>query len=183
MPNQAYGSGSVASSAAEGLPALVADAWLRVLRRYFLFAALANLAWEGAHLPLYSLWQEGSVGELAFAAIYCTGGDLLIATASLVLALLLYAERSWSEERFVRVRVAAAAIALGTGHTVFSEWLSTEVCGGSWAYTDPMPVVPFLGTGLSPLAQRLAIPPAAFWWARRSAARNLPRAHPWPTCP
>ena len=112
-----------------------------------------------------------------------TGGDLLIATASLVLALLLYAERSWSEERFVRVRVAAAAIALGTGHTVFSEWLSTEVCGGSWAYTDPMPVVPFLGTGLSPLAQRLAIPPAAFWWARRSAARNLPRAHPWPTCP
>ena len=164
MPNQAYGSGSVASSAAEGLPALVADAWLRVLRRYFLFAALANLAWEGAHLPLYSLWQEGSVGELAFASIYCTGGDLLIAMASLVLALLLFAEDGWPEESFIRV--AAAAVDCGIGYTVFSEWLNTAV-RGSWAYSDLMPVVPILGTGLSPLAQWLVVPLAAFWWVSR----------------
>jgi hypothetical protein len=138
-----------------------------VLRRYFLFAALANLAWEVAHLPLYTLWWESGFGENAFAVVHCTGGDLLIATASLTLALLFFADRDWPEEGFPKV--AAATVVLGVGYTVFSEWLNTEI-RGSWAYTDRMPVVPILGTGLSPLAQWLVVPLAAFWWARRPAA-------------
>jgi hypothetical protein len=137
-----------------------------VLRRYFLFAALANLAWEVAHLPLYTLWWESGFGENAFAVVHCTGGDLLIATASLTLALLFFAERDWPEGGFLKV--ATAAVICGVGYTVFSEWLNTEI-RGSWTYTDRMPVVPILGTGLSPLAQWLVIPPAAFWWARRPA--------------
>jgi hypothetical protein len=146
-----------------------------VLRRYFLFVGLANLVWEVAHLPLYTLWWESDFRENAFAAVHCTGGDLLIATASLVLALLCFAERNWPDGSFLRV--AAATVAFGVGYTVFSEWLNTAV-RGSWAYTDRMPVVPILGTGLSPLAQWLVIPLAAFWWARRSAALHFPR-----TCP
>ena len=62
--------------------------------------------------------------------------------------------------------VAAAAVACGIGYTVFSEWLNTAV-RGSWAYSDLMPVVPILGTGLSPLAQWLVVPLAAFWWVSR----------------
>jgi hypothetical protein len=135
-----------------------------VLRRYRLSLALANLAWEMAHLPLYTIWWEETFGAAAFTAVHCTGGDLLIATASLVLALLVFADRSWQDGGFLRV--AAATVAFGVGYTVFSEWLNTEV-RGSWAYTDRMPVVPVLGTDLSPLAQWLVIPPTAFWWARR----------------
>lgn len=129
--------------------------------------AALNLAWEAAHLPLYTLWREGTFGEIAFAVVHCTGGDVLIATASLILALLLLAERTWPDRGFPRV--AAATVAFGVGYTVFSEWLNAEV-RGSWAYTDRMPVVPVLGTGLSPLAQWLVVPAAAFWWARRPAA-------------
>lgn len=144
-----------------------------MLRRYFLFIAPANLAWEVAHLPLYTLWWESGLRENAVAVVHCTGGDLLIATASLVLALLCFAERSWPEESFLRV--AAAAVAIGVGYTVFSEWLNIEI-RGSWAYTDRMPVVPILGTGLSPIAQWLVIPLAAFWLARR---RSLGRGRRW----
>ena len=146
-----------------------------MLRRYLLFVAAANLAWEIAQLPLYTLWQEGSFGELAFAVVHCTAGDLLIATASLVLALLLFAERRWPERAFPQV--AAAAVAFGVGYTVFSEWLNTEI-RGSWTYAVWMPVLPVLGTGLSPLAQWLVIPTAAFWWARRPTCHSFRRANP-----
>ena len=132
----------MASSAPERQPPIVADAWLRVLRRYFLFVALANLAWEVAHLPLYTIWWESGFRANTFAVVHCTGGDLLIATASLVLALLCFAKASWPDESYIQV--AAAAVAFGVGYTVFSEWLNTEV-RSSWAYTDRMPVVPFLG--------------------------------------
>lgn len=145
-----------------------------MLRRYLLFVAAANLAWEIAQLPLYTLWQEGSFGELAFAVVHCTAGDLLIATTSLVLALLLFAERRWPERAFPQV--AAAAVAFGVGYTVFSEWLNTEI-RGSWTYADWMPVLPVLGTGLSPLTQWLVIPMAAFWWARRPTPHSFRRTN------
>lgn len=149
--------------------------WLAVLRRYVIAVAMLNLAWETAQLPLYTLWREGSFGEIAFAVAHCTGGDLLIATAALVLALLCFADSNWPDGSFLQV--AAATVAFGVGYTVFSEWLNTEI-RGSWAYTDRMPVVPILGTGLSPLAQWLLVPSAAFWWARRPAAASFLRTQP-----
>jgi hypothetical protein len=71
--------------------------------------------------------------------------------------------------------VAALAVAFGVLYTVFSEWLNTEV-RGSWAYAAAMPVVPPFGTGLSPLAQWLVVPPAGFWWARRPVAASSLRS-------
>jgi hypothetical protein len=137
--------------------------WLGTLRRFLVFIAAANLVWEFAQLPLYTLWYEGSPGEIIFAAVHCTGGDILIASASLLLALLIAARPAWPHEAYRRV--AALTIALAFAYTVFSEWLNTEI-RGSWAYSDLMPVVPVLEAGLSPLAQWIVIPLAAFWWAR-----------------
>jgi hypothetical protein len=48
------------------------------------------------------------------------------------------------------------AIVLGAGYTIFSEWLNVAV-RRSWSYTAAMPVVPFLGTGLTPLLQWLIV--------------------------
>ena len=30
-------------------------------------------------MPLYTLWSTDTVGEIVFAAVHCTGGDILIA--------------------------------------------------------------------------------------------------------
>ncbi len=149
------------------LPPARATKWLGAMRRYLMFIVFGNLLWETAHLPLYTVWQNGSAGEIAFAAIHCTGGDVLIATAALVGALLLLGNARWPEERYGAV--AAFALVAGVGYTVFSEWLNTAV-RGSWAYTNLMPTLSLIGPGLSPLAQWIVIPLAAFWWARRPAA-------------
>lgn len=45
------------------------DLWLPTLRRFLLFVAGANLVWETLHLPLYTIWQQGTVGELATGPI------------------------------------------------------------------------------------------------------------------
>lgn len=140
------------------------DAWLIALRRYSAFIAAANLAWEFLHLPLYTIWTEGSTRELVFAAIHCTGGDVLIAIASLLLALILVGEGAWPVRGFGKVTMLT--IALGLSYTVFSEWLNTVV-RESWSYSERMPVIPLVGVGLSPFAQWLIIPLSGFWWAQR----------------
>ena len=137
--------------------------WLRALRRYFAFAIPAHLAWEVVQLPLYTIWYEDPPGRIAFAAIHCTGGDVMITSASLLGALLVFGNRRWPDERYIVV--AAPAVLAGVGYTIFSEWHNTEV-RNSWAYSSLMPTLPGLGTGLSPLLQWFVIPIAAFWWAR-----------------
>lgn len=139
-------------------------AWLSALRRYVIASALGNLVWEFAQLPLYTIWHEGSAQEIVFAAVHCTGGDVLIAITSLLAGLLLAGKEGWPHARFTAV--ALIAILGGLAYTVFSEWLNTEI-RGSWAYTEWMPRLPLIGAGLSPFAQWLVVPIAAFWWARR----------------
>lgn len=138
--------------------------WLSVMRRYFAVVAVGNLAWEFLQFPLYTLWWEGTPGQIVFAALHCTGGDILIAGAALLGSLILLGNRQWPHERFAAV--AALTIAAGLGYTVFSEWHNTEI-RGSWAYTDLMPTLPIIGAGLAPLTQWIVIPLGAFWWAYR----------------
>jgi len=151
--------------------ALHGAGWLVTLRRFLVFIAAGNLALEIAQLPLYTIWYEATPGEIAFAVAHCTGGDILIASASLLLALLLVARPTWPDGTYRRV--AALTVAFAVPYTVFSERLNTEV-RGSWAYSELMPVVPVLDAGLSPLAQWIVIPIAAFWWARRPAQKASP---------
>jgi hypothetical protein len=146
--------------------------WLRALRRYMVFTAAASLIWEFAHLPLYTIWETGTPSELVFAAVHCTGGDILIALSSVMLALFLAGDRAWPVRGFGRV--AALTVAIGLSYTVFSEWLNIEI-REAWAYRDIMPVVPLIDAGLSPVMQWVAVPLAAFWWARRPIAT----VHEW----
>src|SRR3546814_15421585 len=95
------------------------------MRRYLLFVAVANLVWETLHLPLYTIWQEGAAGELAFAVVHCTGGDILIALSSLMLALVLVGSGTWPGQR--HVRAAAIPLPFGLAYTLFRAWLTIPV--------------------------------------------------------
>lgn len=127
---------------------------LAVAGRYLLVSLPAHLVWEVLQLPLYTIWREGTPREIAFALLHCTAGDVLIAAGSLELAVLL-AGAGWPQAS--RNQVAVLAIAFGMAYTVFSEWLNVSV-RGSWAYAEAMPVLPWIGTGLAPLAQWLVVP-------------------------
>ena len=49
----------------------------------------------------------------------------------------------------------------------FSHSLNIVVCQ-NWAYSDLMPVVSVIDTGLSPLLQWIVVPLAGFWFAHRT---------------
>ena len=135
---------------------------------YLLIIAAANLIWETAHAPLYTIWVDGTRAEVAFAIGHCTIGDVMIAGTSLAIAWVLAGRGGYPRSRYWRV--AALSILIGVAYTIFSEWLNISV-RQSWAYRDTMPTVGPLNTGLSPLLQWLIIPVLTFAWLR-SAMRQ-----------
>ena len=135
-----------------------------VFLRYLLIFTAISMAWEFAQMPLYTLAATGTPREIIFSALHCTMGDALIGGLALAAALIIFGSGQWPGEG--RFRVLVAALVFGLGYTIFSEWLNVEV-RGAWAYSDLMPVVPVIGTGLSPLLQWLILPVVAHHFATR----------------
>ena len=135
---------------------------------YLSVMAIAHLLWETLQLPLYTIWLNSRTQDIAFAVVHCTVGDIMIAGLSLLAALVVLGARTWPAERFVRV--IALTILIGAAYTVFSEWLNTSV-RKSWTYSELMPIVPWIGTGLSPLLQWLVVPALGFAAVRRNGGR------------
>ena len=117
-------------------------------------AAIGHLFWQAAQLPLYTLWRTGTPREIAFALFHCTGGDVLITTITLATAIAIARAFRWP---LVGWRMVFTAIILGAAYTIFSEWLNVAI-RGTWSYIAAMPVLPSLGTGLTPLLQWLIVP-------------------------
>ncbi len=148
--------------------------WLQGLRRYLAVTAIANLIWEILHLPLYTIWTDGTPRDKAVAVLHCTGGDILLALGAWAIAVTVVGRPGWPAETFWRV--AALVLLAGSIYTGFSEWLNTAV-RRSWTYSEWMPVVPGLGEGLSPALQWIVIPALALWAAgpsRRRGAASSP---------
>ena len=143
--------------------------WFPTLWRCLLFVAGGNLVWETFQLPFYTISNEGTGDELAFAVVHCTGGDLLIAMSALALALILIGTEAWPASR--HKRAAALAVAIGIAYTIYNEWLNIVV-RKNWAYSDLMPIIPTIDARLSPVAKWVVIPTAGFWWARGTHPSN-----------
>ncbi len=135
---------------------------IKVLMIYLVVSAGLHLVWELVQLPLYTIWRTGTAREIAFAVVHCTGGDLMIATLSLGGAILIVGHKNWTAAQ--QRQVFLATIIFGLAYTIFSEWLNTAV-RQSWAYSDLMPRLPVLGTGMSPLLQWLFVPAVALYLA------------------
>src|SRR5258707_6822331 len=112
--------------------------WLTALKRYFCVLLAGNLVWEFVRLHLYTLWDEGPWKRVVFAAVHCTGGDLLIGGSALMIALLFVGDGRWPHASFGRVAVVAGVG--GLAYTEFSEWLNTGIRSSS-AYSTLMPIL------------------------------------------
>jgi hypothetical protein len=141
--------------------------WLTAIRRYLVAVAIGNLLWETAQLPLYTLWRTGTPAAIAGAVLHCTLGDIVIALIALMAALVLVGAPAWPDAKFASVMVAVVIGA--AGYTIYSEYVNT-VLHSSWAYSEWMPTLPFLGTGLAPFAQALTVPACALVVTRVSPA-------------
>ena len=122
-----------------------------------LCAALAfvlNLAWEIAHVRLYTIWAEADYPAVAWAVLHCTLGDVAIALAMFTIAGLQLHRMDWpaSQPWAGGITVVIGAMTF----TIWSEWFNVFRIG-NWSYTENMPTL--YGIGLSPLLQWLAQPP------------------------
>ncbi len=137
-----------------------------VLRSYVATVTIGHFTWEVAQLPLYTIWHSGTVGQNAFAIVHCTVGDVVLASGTFVVALLVAGNRDWPVRNFWLV--AVLTVLLGVGSTMLIEWLNV-VIWKSWAYSNLMPVLPVLGfdVGLSPLLQWIVVPLLALWHVGR----------------
>jgi hypothetical protein len=136
-----------------------------IAARYLPWMLVLNLAWEAAHVRLYTLWQEAEAAYIVFSIVHCTLGDVLIGVAVLVVALTLI--RAASIAHWPWGRVAAITSVAGVAYTVFSEWMNITLLR-SWTYSKAMPTLELAGfeIGLTPLVQWLLVPPLALYLGR-----------------
>ncbi|MGH8185748.1 MAG: hypothetical protein ACREUC_04235 [Steroidobacteraceae bacterium] len=134
---------------------------------YLPWVAGLNLAWEAAHVSLYTLWSEAEASYVVFSVVHCTAGDVMIGAVALLVALILGREGPLAQWRWRRIS-AVTALA-GTAYTIFSEWMNTTVLR-SWTYAEAMPTLELasIEIGASPLAQWLLLPPLALYLARKT---------------
>ena len=112
---------------------------MRKLAVIFLAALAANFLWENLHASLYVHYQGGEISEwiLVRAALF----DAVSITVLGFLFLRI---------RFLRERLWLAFV-IGIVFAISLEWWAFAT--GRWAYQSSMPIIPFIGTGLTPTIQ------------------------------
>ncbi|PWG64517.1 hypothetical protein DEM34_04095 [Spiribacter halobius] len=129
-----------------------------------LFAFLLNYPWEFLQVPFFRDMPTANHWD---AIVFCTraaGGDALIALAGFWIVALVWKTRGWIlRPRFAHV---AVFVLVGVLTTVAFEWHATVVAE-RWTYASNMPVIPVIGTGLSPVLQWVVLPPLVVWLVKR----------------
>lgn len=145
-------------------------AWLSMWRTYLVASLVGHLLWEAAQIPLYTIFWSGNIRQISFAVAHCTAGDILIAIAVFLIAIIVTGRAEGLTRRRLS-HLAPLTVFFGICYTVFSEWLNTSV-RQNWEYTDAMPLLPVLGIGIAPLMQWLVVPTIALMLARRSVMKH-----------
>ena len=125
-----------------------------------------HLAWEVSQLRLYALSQDASTQVIVYSVLHCTAGDALIAVAAFLIAVAVTRQRDWPRRAW-RLGVPVLLV-IGLGYTVASEWVNVYWLQ-RWAYAPGMPTI--AGIGVTPLAQWIVVPSAAFLIYRRLLVR------------
>jgi hypothetical protein len=127
---------------------------LNSVARWAAVTLVFHLAWETAHVRLYTLWSNPDRWYVVWSVLHCTLGDIVIGTAAFAFAAWLLARVDWPIHR--PWGGTAIVIAIGTLFTVWSEWNNVYRLK-LWAYAPAMPTI--FGIGVSPLLQWIVLPP------------------------
>ncbi len=120
--------------------------------KVFFAAFFINLLWENLHAFLYLHNQGGFVSEL------------VLLRATLVDAVIILVAFSFSRAMPERYRTMFIILTLFVVAILIERWaLSTN----RWAYSDLMPILPILNSGLTPTIQLAATAWCSIWISSR----------------
>ncbi len=125
---------------------------------------LGHFAWEILQAPLFASLSETDHFIGIATCLRATIGDLGIALAAFWCAAFTRKDRNWVAK--AGILAPAVFFAVGLLATLGLEYLNTEVTG-RWSYDGLMPLLPVLGTGLTPILQWIFVPMLVLWYMRR----------------
>ena len=125
----------------------------RFILRLFIISTAVNYVWEMAQMPLYQDMPFAALSSwlLCFRASL---GDGLIIVMIWALGAGLYKQVRW----FRPLRLGPALLLLASGALIAVAIELHALANQRWAYSDLMPIVPWLEIGLSPFVQLLLLP-------------------------
>ena len=125
----------------------------RFILRLFIISTAVNYVWEMAQMPLYQDMPFAALSSwlLCFRASL---GDGLIIVTIWTLGAGLYKQARW----FRPLRRGPALLLLASGALIAVAIELHALANQRWAYSDLMPIVPWLEIGLSPFVQLLLLP-------------------------
>jgi hypothetical protein len=145
-----------------------------------IFSFLLNLPWELWQVPFFRGMADQPHWLGVKACTQATFGDAGIALTAFWVTAFFARSRGWISQP----RRSDIAIFIGVGlvATIIFETLAIGVLE-RWAYSDSMPRLSILGTGLLPLLQWLVLPALVLWFVRRQSGALLPvRSSPDSRC-
>lgn len=126
-------------------------------------AFVLNWIWEIGQIFAYSETAEKSVREMLFFCTLAGAIDALTILGICGAAKMFFRLRDW--------KFYLTTVLLGALCAVIFEKIAFTF--GWWNYSEQMPVVPFVGTGLLPFMQLTILAPLSIWLAARWRERRM----------
>ncbi len=132
-----------------------------------IFAFLLNYPWEFLQIPLYAMPPDTLPWRVIRRCSIAAVGDAVIMLVS-YWAVVLFARSRWWILRPAALQILGF-VAVGVFITIAIEYFAkhSDHPFWGWRYAPSMPVMPLVGTGVSPLMQWLILPPLALWFIAR----------------
>ncbi len=131
---------------------------------------LGHFTWEILQAPLFASLSNTDHFVGIGVCLKATFGDLAIALAAFWCAALARKDRNWVTKS--GSLAPAIFFAFGLLATIGLEYLHTELTG-RWTYDGVMPLLPVIGTGLSPILQWIFVPVLVLWYMQRLMPKSV----------
>ncbi|MEO5978622.1 MAG: hypothetical protein ABIS36_17475 [Chryseolinea sp.] len=122
---------------------------------------LLNTIWELAHGPLYQGYQYDF--QHVSICMLASLEDTMVVLILVFLFGVVFRNVFWANH-LTMGKIIALALVGGIGATIVEMWYTSK---GDWAYADAMPLIPWLGVGVSPILQFTILPIIIFFVSKR----------------
>ena len=148
----------------------MSDALKRAIRtpefNVVIFSFLLHFVWEFLQAPTYAGMIEMNHWGGIKLCTSATFGDVGFALTAFWFTSLLARSRNWIFKPMLNQLIIFVGV--GVFLTVSFEYYYTNI-SLRWTYSEPMPLVPPFGTGLSPLLQWIIVPLIVIYFVQKQA--------------